>query len=60
MLLVNSHKLKIVAASTSGRKRNQRAAIIEGLRVGRSPTEIIRFFRYLWLEINRLWRCGKI
>jgi len=44
MLLVNSHKLKMAAASTPGRKYNRKAAIIEGLRAGRSPTEIIRFF----------------
>jgi len=44
MLLVNNHKLKMAAASTPGRKYNRRAAIIEGLRAGRSSTEIIRFF----------------
>jgi len=36
----------------------RRAAIIEGLRAGRSETEIIRLFRDP--EINRLWRCDKI
>jgi len=47
MLLVNSHKLKMAAASTPGREYNRRAAIIEGLRrSGRSPMEIIRFFGY--------------
>jgi len=46
MLLVNSHKLKMAAASTSGREYNWRSAIIEGLRAGRSPTEINRFFGY--------------
>jgi len=46
MLLVNSHKLKMAAASTPGREYNWRVAIIEGLRAGRSPTEIIWFFRY--------------
>jgi len=44
MILINSHKLKIVAASTPGREYNRRIAIIEGLRAGRSSTEIIRFF----------------
>jgi len=36
----------MAAASTPGREYNQRAAIIEGLRTGRSPTEIIQFFGY--------------
>jgi len=36
----------MVAASTPGREYNRRAAIIEGLRAGRSLTEIIRFFGY--------------
>jgi len=45
MLLVNSHKLKM-AAATPGREYNWRAAIIEGLRAGRSPTEIIKFLGY--------------
>jgi len=36
----------MAAASTPGREYNRRAAIIEGLRAGRSPTEIIRFFGY--------------
>jgi len=36
----------MAAASTLGREYNQRAAIIEGLRAGRSSTEIIRFFGY--------------
>jgi len=36
----------MAAASTLGREYNRRAAIIEGLRAGRSPTEIIRFFGY--------------
>jgi len=39
MLLVNSHKLKMAAASTPGREYNRRAAIIEGLRAERSPTD---------------------
>jgi len=46
MLLLNNHKLKVAAASTPGREYNRRAAIIEGLRAGRSPTEIIQFFGY--------------
>jgi len=41
MLIINSHKLKMAAAST-GREYNRRIAIIEGLRA--RPTEIIRFF----------------
>jgi len=41
MLLVNSHKLKMIATSTPGRKYNQRAAIIEGLGAGRSPTDAV-------------------
>jgi len=45
MLLVNSHKLKMTAASTSGREYNQRAAIIEGLCAG-PPIKIIQFFGY--------------
>jgi len=36
----------MAAASTSGREYKRRAAIIEGLRAGRSPTEIIWFFGY--------------
>jgi len=36
----------MAAASTPGREYNRRVAIIEGLRVGRSPREIIRFFGY--------------
>jgi len=36
----------MAAGSTPGREYNRRAAIIEGLRAGRSPTEIIRFFGY--------------
>jgi len=44
MLLVNSHKFKMAAASTPCREYNRRAAIIEGLHAGRSPTEIIQFF----------------
>jgi len=44
MLLVNNHKLKMAAAPD--REHNRRAAIIEGFRAGRSPTEIIRFFGY--------------
>jgi len=46
LLVINSHKLKMAATSTSGREYNWRAAIIEGLRAGRSPTEIIRSFGY--------------
>jgi len=46
MLLVNSHKLKMTAASTPGREYNRRAAIIEGFRTRRLPTKIIRFFEY--------------
>jgi len=36
----------MAAASIPGREYNRRAAIIEGLRAGRSPTEIIRSFGY--------------
>jgi len=36
----------MATASTPDREYNRRAAIIEGLRAGRSPTEIIRFFGY--------------
>ena len=46
MLLVNSHILKMAAMSKASAEYNRRAAIIEGLRAGRSATEIIRFFRY--------------
>jgi len=46
----------MAAASIPGREYNRKAAIIEGLRAGRSPTEIIRFFGYqsfmtLWQNI---------
>jgi len=34
----------MAAASTPGKEYNRRAAIIKGLRAGRSPTEIIWFF----------------
>jgi len=57
MLLVNSLKLKMVAASIPGGEYNRRAAIIEGLRAGQSPTEISRYFGYprpfmtLWQNI---------
>jgi len=34
----------MAAASILGREYNRRVTIIEGLRAGRSPTEIIRFF----------------
>jgi len=50
----------MAAASTSGREYNSRAAIIEGLRAGRSPTEIIRFFGYPKSTVHDLPRCGKI
>jgi len=46
MLLVNSRKLKIAAASILGREYNRRATIIEGLRAGGLLTEIIRVFGY--------------
>jgi len=46
MLLVNSHKFKMAAASTPGREYNRRAAIIKDHRAGRLLTEIIRFFGY--------------
>jgi len=36
----------MAAASIPGREYNRRAAIIEGLRAGRSSTEIIWFFGY--------------
>jgi len=40
MLLVNSHILKMAAMSKASAEYNRRAAIIEGLRAGRSETEI--------------------
>ena len=46
MLLVNSHILKMAAMLKLSAEYNQRAAIIEGLRAGRSATEIIRFYGY--------------
>ena len=46
MLLVNNHILKMAAMLKSSAEYNQKAAIIEGLRVGRSATEIIWFFGY--------------
>jgi len=36
----------MAVASTPGREYNRKAAIIEGFRAGRSPTEIIRFLGY--------------
>jgi len=36
----------MATASTPGKEYNRRAAIIEDLRAGRSPTEIIWFFGY--------------
>jgi len=46
MLLVNSHIFKIAAMLKLSAEYNRRAAIIEGLRAGRSATEIILFFGY--------------
>ena len=46
MLLENSHILKMAAMLKLSAEYNQRAAIIEDLRAGRSATEIIRFFGY--------------
>ena len=46
MLLVNNHILKMAAMLKSSAEYNRRAAIIEGLRAGRSATKIIRFFGY--------------
>jgi len=45
-LLVNSYIFKMVAMLKSSTEYNRRAVIIEGLRAGRSATEIIRFFEY--------------
>jgi len=49
----------MAAASIPGRENNRRAAIIEGLRAGRSPTEIIQFFGYPRSTVYDLPRCGK-
>jgi len=46
MLLVNSHILKMAAMLKPSAEYNRRTAIIEGLRTGRSATEIIQSFRY--------------
>jgi len=46
MLLVNSCIPKMVVMLKSNTECNRRAAIIEGLRAGRSAMEIIRFFGY--------------
>ncbi|KYN15565.1 hypothetical protein ALC57_12218 [Trachymyrmex cornetzi] len=46
MFLVNSHIIKMAAMLKPNAEYNRRAAIIEGLRAGRSATEIIRFFGY--------------
>jgi len=46
MILVNSHILKMAAMLKQSAEYNRRAAIIEGIRIGRSATEIIRFFGY--------------
>ena len=46
MLLVNNHILKMAAMLKPNTEYNRRAAIIEGLRIGRSATEIIQFFEY--------------
>ena len=46
MLLINSHFLKMAAMLKPSAEYNRRAAIIEGLRAGRSATKIIRFFEY--------------
>jgi len=41
----------MAAVSTPDREYKQRVAIIEGLRAGRSSTEIIRFFGYPRLTV---------
>jgi len=46
MILINSHILKMAAMLKPSAEYNRRAAIIEGIRTGRSATEIIRFFGY--------------
>ena len=46
MLLVNNDILKMAVMLKPSAKYNRRAAIIEGLRAGRSATKIIPFFRY--------------
>ena len=46
MLLINNHIFKMAAMLKPTAEYNHRAAIIEGLRAGRSATEIIRFFGY--------------
>jgi len=46
MILVNSHILKMAAMLKQSAEYNRRAAIIEDIRIGRSATEIIRFFGY--------------
>jgi len=56
MLLVNSHKLKMAAASTPGREYNRRVAIIKGLHAGRSQTEIIRFLNIRDQPFMTLWQ----
>jgi len=50
MFLINNHILKMVAMFKPNAKYNQRAAIIEDLRIERSATEI-RFFGYPRLTV---------
>lgn len=40
------HNLEMAELVRSSVEYNRRATIIEGLRAGRSPTKIIRFFKY--------------
>lgn len=46
ILLINNHNHKKAAVLKPSAEYDRRAAIIEGLRAGRSATEIIRFFGY--------------
>jgi len=49
MFVVNVHNFKMFEQIKSSAEYNRRSSTIEGLRAGRSQTEIIRFFGY---EIN--------
>jgi len=46
----------MAVASTPGREYNRRTAINKGLRVGRSPTEIIQFFDIQDQPFMTLWQ----
>lgn len=46
MVVLSENNLKMSEQIRSSAEYNRRAAIIEGLRAGRSQTEIIRFFGY--------------